>query len=255
MAKLQGDLLFTGSLGNVTAYRMKGVDRIIIRAKGGPSPSKIRRSPRFRNTRKSYTEFGAAAKAGSWLRNSFRELLPIADHNLTPPLNALCRKIQLLDTDHEPGKREVLFSRHPHLLEGFSLSRRDAFESVLRSPVHYTADTMKCSVTISVPELLPGINLWLPGQFAFYRLVFTLGILPDAPLRKGTATPVSIKSEWVAATKGMEASIYTLRHDHPGALTDRACLVIAAGIQLSVNGDTVVKYGGVGKVLGVVSGQ
>jgi hypothetical protein len=255
MAKLQGDLLFTGSLGNLTAYRMKGVDRTIVRAKGGPSPSKIKHSPRFRNTRKSYTEFGAATKAGSWLRNSFGELLSVADHNITPPLNALCRKIQLLDTDHEQGEREVLFSQHPHLLEGFGLSRRDPFDSVLRSPVHYTADTTKCSVDISVPELLPGINLLLPGQFAFYRLVFTLGILPDAPLRKGAAKPVSIKSEWVAATTGMAASIYTLRHDHPGALTAGFCLVIAAGLQLSVNGDTVVRYGGAGKVLGVVRGQ
>jgi hypothetical protein len=255
MAKLQGDLLFTGSLGNLTAYRMKGVDRVIVRAKGGPSPSKIKHSPRFRNTRKSYTEFGAATKAGSWLRNSFGELLSIADHNLTPPLNALCRKIQLLDTQHEQGEREVLFSQHPHLLEGFSLSRRDPFDSVLRSPVHYMADTMKCSVDISVPELLPGINLLLPGQFAFYRLVFTLGILPDAPLRKGVALPVSARSEWTAASSRMDARIYTLRYDSLCPVPGGASLLISAGIQMSVNGDTVVKYAGAGKVLGMVKGQ
>jgi hypothetical protein len=253
MAKLQGDLLITGSLGTLSAYRMKGVDEIIVRTKGGPSAEKIRRSPRFQNTRKNNTEFGICAKAASCVRNALRPLWLVADHNITPVLNGMCKKIQLLDTQHEWGKRQVLFSRHSYLLEGFNFNRRASFDSVLHSAIRYNADINTCTTEVSAPALLPGVNLFLPGQFSFYRLVFTLAVLHDASLHKAPAVPVSACSEWVHATARAEAQVYTLRCGQSRKLIQGTSLLIGAGIQLSVNGDGPVKYAGAGKILGLVS--
>jgi hypothetical protein len=254
MAKLQGDLLITGSLGTLSAYRMKGIDQIIVRTKGGPSAEKIRHSPRFQNTRKNNTEFGACAKAASCVRNAIRPLWLMADHNITPLLNGMCKKIQLLDAQHEWGKRQVLFSHHPYLLEGFNVNRRASFDSVLHSAVHYTADFNTCTVEVSAPALLPGVNLLLPGQFSFYRLVFTLAVLHDAPVQKAPVIPVSACSEWMHATAGAATQVYTLNCGQSRKPAPGTSLLIGAGIQLSVNGDRPVKYAGTGKILGLVSG-
>ncbi len=254
MAKLQGDILFTGSLGMLSAYRMKGVDSIIIRRKGGPSKEKIRRSPKFSITRKNNAEFGHCARMAAAMRYALQPLKKIADHNLVPPLTALCRKILLLDTAHKLGQRKVQLSRHPYLLEGYNLSRRDSFDSVLRSPLSYTADTQNCSVQIDVPAFIPGANLHLPGSFGCYRLVFSLFLLPDKPVsHTGQAVPTTY-SDWTVPTrKGQPAQVYRLQIPNGKALPADSSLLIGVGIELGVDGKTAVKYAGVGKVLGVVS--
>ncbi|HEX3009510.1 MAG TPA: hypothetical protein VHO90_18030 [Bacteroidales bacterium] len=44
MARLKGTVEFTGSLGNITAYTMRGSDKIILRARGGRAGKKLRKT-------------------------------------------------------------------------------------------------------------------------------------------------------------------------------------------------------------------
>ena len=254
MARLQGDFSVTGTLGFFSAYRMKGVEGVVMRAKGGPSANQIKHSPRFRKTRNNMIEFSTCAVAGSKARLALTGLHGIVDYNITPALNALCKKIQLLDTVNPHGERQVLFSQHPYLLEGCNLNRRNGFDSVLHSPLRYTANTRNCSATVSVPSLLPGVNLQLPGDFAFYRLVFTIAILPDAPTRESLIYHASAETAWTASHAAVPAREYTLQFQQRRLLPAGESLVLGAGIELSADGMQAVKYAGAGKVLGVVTG-
>src|SRR5579862_1387448 len=129
MAQLESEFEFTGSLGNLSAYKMRGVDRIVIRTKGGASRDKILKSPEFELTRRNISEFSGCSTAGRWVRYALYSQRALADYNISGPLNALMKSMQLLDKVSEWGKRSILLSKNPTLLEGFSLNRYVTFES------------------------------------------------------------------------------------------------------------------------------
>src|SRR5687768_10428056 len=133
MAQLDGVIQFTGSLQNLSAYKMRGSDKIIIRKKGGPTKKQIKYSPGFENTRLNNKEFGGRAVAAACIKHCLRPLMFLADYNITGPLNALLRPIQKMDTKSVRGTRHILLSEQPRLLEGFSLNRRYMFDSIVRT--------------------------------------------------------------------------------------------------------------------------
>ena len=50
MATLEGGIEFTGSVGMLSAYRIKGSDKIILRKKGGPKKKQVLTSQKFKRT-------------------------------------------------------------------------------------------------------------------------------------------------------------------------------------------------------------
>ena len=108
MAKLEGDIQFTGSLNNLSAYKMRGSDKIILRKKGGPTKKQIKHSKNFENTRRNNMEFGGRAMAAAAIKHCLHPFGFLADHNITATLNALLGAIQKMDTTSGWGKRHVL---------------------------------------------------------------------------------------------------------------------------------------------------
>src|SRR5688572_10360908 len=98
MPKLIGELQFIGSLDNLSAYKMRGSDKIILRKKGGPSKKQIKHSPKFDLTRRNNKEFGGRVKAAAHIKRILYPMLFIADYNIIGPLNALLKPIQNMDT-------------------------------------------------------------------------------------------------------------------------------------------------------------
>ncbi len=72
MASLSGNFDFEGRLGNVTAYRMKGVDKLVLRTRGGPNKNAIKNSPAFAKTRQQNTKWSGCTKAASKMRIALR---------------------------------------------------------------------------------------------------------------------------------------------------------------------------------------
>ena len=177
MAQLIGDLLFTGSLQNLSAYKMRGTDKIVLRKKGGPSKKQIKHSPHFDLTRRNNNEFGGRAKAALLIKRILHPLMFLADYNITGPLNALLQPIQKMDTENEWGKRHIMISKAPRLLEGFTLNRRYLLDSIVRTPVSCTIQ--KQQVIVDLPALLPEINFMVPGNYPFYQFTAVAGLLPD----------------------------------------------------------------------------
>lgn len=91
MAILKSNLEFTGSIGNLSAYKLPGTGKTILRTKGGAKKKTILKSPKFKLTRDNYTEFGGCAKMGGSIRKSMLPMAPLADYNYTPILNALAK--------------------------------------------------------------------------------------------------------------------------------------------------------------------
>ena len=153
MAILFSDIQFLGSVGNLSAYRMKGSDKIILRKKGGGSRKKIKTSPSCERIRKINMEFGGRSAVTKLIRRALGPVRLLADFNFTGHLHKILQPIQADDRINKTGERSVPLTRNPKLLEGFSLNRNRTFESVIRTPVSYSLDKDTRSATLTIPAL------------------------------------------------------------------------------------------------------
>lgn len=175
------DIKFIGGLGNLTAYTMKGSDKIILRRKGGPSRSQIRNDPRFDVQRRYGRELGGCSVLGKAIRAMLGPHRALADQNISCKLNQYLLPIQRRDTKSELGRRAIRLSDMPELLAGFSLNKKiSLFDSTIRSAITANIDRENLSAHLDVPELLPGINFHPLDDQPMYSVTAVLGIVPDA---------------------------------------------------------------------------
>jgi len=243
MAILKNSIQFTGRLSDLSAYTMKGSDKIIIRTKGGPTKKQIKKSPSFHNTRLHLQEFSGCSNGSKHIRMAIHPVKHLADYHFTGPLNALCRMIQKMDTVNKWGERSILFSKQSHVLAGFQLNRKNPLDSVIRHPLHTTIDRTTGSAVVQVPELRQKLNLFLPWEAPCFRLVFSLGVVADRIYNgqdfKDAAGikefhTQSFYTPWLHIKQSFAATTVTLQLEHPEALQDYHTLILSAGIEMGM---------------------
>ncbi|MES1218144.1 MAG: hypothetical protein ABUT20_21745 [Bacteroidota bacterium] len=263
MAKLKGSVLFTGTLGDLTAYKRNDSDVVYIRRKGGPTKKQIKTKDSFANTRRNNVEFGGRAKASWWMRRMLGPLTVLQDYNFTPALNQLARIVQVRDTVSGWGKRGILFSKYPKLFEGFNLNKRSPLDSILRSPIGFTVSKQTLAATVKIPELMPGINFFVYGNYPLFSITTVLGILPDLayssrgykPVYNSDQYPVIAEKDtgWQPVLKGMKSEEISLQL--PAEMPAGSfSLVLSAGIRFGTvtdlsNGVEQVKRTGAAKII------
>ncbi|MFD2160864.1 hypothetical protein ACFSJU_00525 [Paradesertivirga mongoliensis] len=259
MAFLKGDFEFTGSMGNVTGYKLPGIKDTVIRTKGGASKKKIYKADNFKLTRQNFTEFSGCGKMGGAIRRSMLPMVPMADYNFTPVLNSFSKTIQLLDSESLRGERNIYLSRHKHLLNGFSLNRNIAFESIIRHPLKARIDAHAGKADVQLPELMPGVNLVLNRQAPMFRFVINLGSVADALYTSRGYLIENIEgcctySGWYHATQLFSATELSVELNNFSAQPDRT-LILSLGIQMGTPiTDAVInplKYGGCAKIIAI----
>ncbi|HEY8959759.1 hypothetical protein [Chitinophaga sp.] len=260
MAFLIDGINFTGSLGKLSAYRMKGSGKIVVRTKGGASGDQIRHSPKFERTRENNSEFSGCGYAAKTIRQVLIPVKHLADYNFTPVLVKLAKSIQVLDTTGDRGKRSILLSRHNYLLEGFQLNRKNTFDSVLRHPVQCIIERETGTAAVELPALMPGLNLLLPWQYPFFRFIITFGTVPDIEFNGinyrnagKQLLPASAYTEWQLVRKSFEAQRLVLSLPELALINDASTLLVGIGIEMGmpVSDQLIdrVRYAGCGKIL------
>jgi hypothetical protein len=265
MAKLHSAIQFTGALGNLSAYSMRGSDRIVLRTKGGPSRQRIKTSPSYEQARRNGAEFGGRSVASKWIMRMAWPLKPLADHNIAGPLNALLKPIQILDTENEWGNRHVQLSKNPSLLEGFSFNRKTGFDSVVRASLRVSVARTSLSAEINIPPLLPRINFFAPQGHSSYSIEAVMGIVPDVFCNDGEYGPsggdyskftfTSSFTPWHALHDTPAPSVLKLQiADTPP--DDFYSLMLSIGIRYgAIGNNSVIKqipHAGSAKILAVV---
>lgn len=99
MGKFKPPFSYTGSVSNLSVYKVRGSDTPIVRRKGGPTKRQIKTKPSFALTRKNNMEFGGRAKIAGQMLEALRPLKYLGDYNIAGPLNSLFIPIQELDTE------------------------------------------------------------------------------------------------------------------------------------------------------------
>jgi hypothetical protein len=217
MAKLASDIQFTGSLGNLSAYKMRGVDKIILRRKGGPTPASIKTKPAFDLVRRNNAEFSGRATASRWIMGMMWPQKALADYNIAGPLNALIKPIQELDQESILGQRHIELSKNKLLLQGFSLNRKNPFDSVVRAAGSYTVSREHGSAHVELPELWPEINFFSRQDLPFFGFQLTLGVVPDLFYQHGKYLPIS--SEYQNSNFAIATTPWQTTRDHQKNIT------------------------------------
>jgi len=264
MAQVASNFDFTGPLGNLTAYKMRGIDKTILRTKGGATKEKIKTHPNFRVTRLQNAEFGGRSALSKRIREMLWPQPALADFNISGPINALIKPIQLLDKENPLGKRNIIISENPHLLEGFNLNRRAPIDSIIRSPLLGLVFRDTKSARLKIHELVPGINFFVPGKYPFFSITAVLGIVPDLffseagykPSSKAydDLGPLESSTEWHSVMEGAEATELDLQLTN-GAPDESFSLMLSVGIRFGTIGIggaiQQIPHAGAAKILAV----
>lgn len=218
MAYLDG-ITFIGSVGNVTAYKQRGSDKIILRRKGGPSRAMIKNDAKFDVQRRYGRELGGCSVLGKAIRAMFGPHRALADRHLSSKLNQYLLQVQRRDTANALGARAIRLSHMPAILAGFSLNKENSlFDLTLRSAITATIDREGFSARIHIPELIPGVNFHPEASQPMHSVTAVLGIVPDAELDADlgkyttppwfdtTYAPVMVSTAWLPASVGMDAT-------------------------------------------------
>ena len=179
MGKFNPNSSYTGTVGNISIYNVRGLDKPVVRTKGGPTKRQIKTKPSFAITRRNNSEFGGRAKITRQVMDVLRPLKYLGDYNIAGPLNSLFKPIQVLDTENELGQRAIELSKNPGLLQGFNLNRRTPLSTIIANPLEYTLSKETLSGSITIPALMPGVNFFMPGNYSFYKFIAVFGIIQD----------------------------------------------------------------------------
>ncbi len=179
MGTLNNDLSFTGSVGNLSAYKMRGHDKVIIRTKGGASKKHIQTRDVFEPTRNLNNEWKAVVKAAGIIRRGLNGLKPLADYNISGPMHALVKKIQVSDMVNPKGKRSILFSQQPDFISSFNYNRQNMFDSLIRQPLSINIDKTTGVADIEIPLLQPSVNFFPHPRYAYFRIVLSMTSVSD----------------------------------------------------------------------------
>ena len=242
MAIQNGNFGFTGRLGNLSGYRMRGLDGTVLRSRGGARKRQIKTLAVFEPTRRLNSEWKAVTKAGAEIRHGLEALRTLADYNISGPLNALVKKIQSADTLNPQGKRSILFSRYPAFLSSFSYNRQTLFDSVIRQSPAVNIDPSSAIAEITLPALQPAVNFFPHPLYAYYRVVLDLVAVSDHAFNEITGNYnatrsllpnfIPVYTEWSPAkSRQPEASYRISPMDLPFKTGPGMILLLGIGIQ------------------------
>lgn len=108
MGSQRGPINYTGSIGNLRNYTLKGVAGIVVATKGGPTKAQVETLPSMLLTRQNNNEIKGVTLCTRLTRAAmFSGFRPYYDSNITGRWNELFKAIQLADFDNPRGQRVI----------------------------------------------------------------------------------------------------------------------------------------------------
>jgi hypothetical protein len=243
MARQTGPLKYTGTIGDIRHFKIKGLKGAYAGMIGGPSAEQIATAPEFARTRENMNEFGACALVGKALRVGLASVLSnMSDPQVTGRLTAIMKKINLEDGSEARGQRAVLVSATPQYLVDFEFNRNRSLDGTLNAPYTITASAGRDSSTVAVPVFNPMNLLSIPSGATHFRIINAIAVLSDYVYNADTKTyeptdPTLDKLNAVAYSDYLPvdalSTVQTIVATLPGTptLTASASVINAIGIE------------------------
>ena len=180
MAKQTGLVKYSGTMGGVRHFKIKGLDGDFAGLAGGPTAEQIQNDETFARTRENMTEFGGCASAAKSLRVGLAQIIKqYSDPRLTGRLTALMKQINLSDTTHPRGQRSILVSSYGSILGGLNFDVNVSLSGVFNAPYTLTNTVARDSSTLTIPAFNPANLIAAPAGATHFRFVNAITVLSD----------------------------------------------------------------------------
>lgn len=189
MAKQTGLLRYSGTMGGVRHFKIKGLSGDYAGLKGGPTGEQVKTDAAFVRTRENMNEFGGSAKAGKSIRNALSALMSeMSDSQLTGRLTGVMKKINLEDGSEARGYRAILISQQRNYLTGFQFNKNINFDSIMSAPFTLAHVAGRTEATATIPAFNPASFLSAPAGATHFRLIQALAVVSDFGYANSTGT-------------------------------------------------------------------
>lgn len=241
MAFQKGPFHFTGNIGGLSFYYMKGYENPIVRRPGGPTKKMVKESESCRRVRENNEEFRARSISSGTVRMALWEVHKLADYNFINGVHSIAALVQKMDRTSKRGERQVLFSQHKHLLNNFNLNQKHPFNTVITHQISPRIQRTEGKVDFYLPALIPNISLFLPWTASQYRLICGASVVHDLEFVNGQFQERDIRAErvmtetaWLPADKAADAQNLTVQFAHPDKISEFSSIVSYIAIETLV---------------------
>ncbi len=268
MARIKGENGFlSGMVGNVSFYKRKDLEGVIVRTKGGPSKNMLKKSPKFANTRKRNVEFGVCSKMGAQIRHKLHKLAKLSDYNASTALNSLASIILKTDVEHELGKRSICLSKNRDLLKGFSFNKVNLLESYFTGLYRCNVNKDAFSAQIDISPITTSVHLNNADSFQYFRWIMNVAVVADFEYSEEKNQYIyntdyyyplwtSIVSPWMSLQSNHESESLKIEQVLETPLQENQTVVVGFGIEFgrAINNEAIVavKVAGAAKIVAVV---
>jgi hypothetical protein len=180
MAKQTGLMKYSGTMGGVRHFKIKGLQGDFAGLVGGPSGEQINSAPEFERTRENMNEFGGCATAGKSIRVGLSQIIKqMSDPQMTGRLTAVMKKINLEDGTEARGYRAILISQQRQYLKGFAFDKSVSLDGIFIAPYTITNTVPRDAATLTVPAFNPANLINAPAGATHFRLLVALAAVSD----------------------------------------------------------------------------
>ncbi len=269
MAISKGILKMSGAFGTASCYFLPGSDKMIVRAKGGPSARRMKVGPEFEKVRKHQKEWKACVIFSRYMQYASGSIYNLADYNVSPVWNGLGKNIIKTDTEHSVGERNLLVSTCKSELQGFNLNKNYKLNALLGVLPVLELDPDKLYASATFPAFNSAQDILNVRKLPYFKLKICLGIISDILF-----TPDDIRdcykqesnmngfrmetsTEWLSTNDKFDAQKLEVQYEQEYVDMKRTNLtyLLSMGIEFGNVGFggkiESVKYAGAGKIVKV----
>ena len=179
MAKQTGLLRYSGTMGGVRHFKIKGLQGDFAGQVGGPSGEQVKTAPEFARTRENMNEFGGSATAAKSVRVGLAQLMnQMSDSQLTGRLTGIMKKINLEDQSEARGYRAIQISTQRQYLKGMPFNKTVSFDGIFYVPYTLT-NPSRIESTFSIEDFVPANFINAPAGATHYRIINALSVISD----------------------------------------------------------------------------
>ncbi|WP_258105569.1 hypothetical protein [Marinoscillum sp. MHG1-6] len=161
------------------AYKIKGVDDIIISRKGGPTAEQIKTEPNYQKLRDNQKEFGVASMMAKTLRDAFSEgMSEICESYVSGKLTAQFRNLTRFE-EGKIGTRPIFVSKHGHHLNGFEFNSTATYEHIFGAKYFIKPGSRRGQVIIHFPSFIPEETFVKPDEATNFKITARLVAISD----------------------------------------------------------------------------
>ena len=176
MARFVGPFKFSGNVGGFRGYWDKDLKEWVVATKKQKNPNHNKNSPRALENNEEFTGVTMWSKL---IRRMTVDVVYLKKGRRVGDLNAIGKKIQLMDQTGNRGNRQIESSKYNFPLIGFSFNKENPFSSVFTGVPELTITEDRREVTLKMPDFISNSKFKWPESVSYFRLFLEIFELPD----------------------------------------------------------------------------